>query len=331
MKIPVDDLSYEADGVRLVSPCLWLEIFLEYAEGPEILDFYQKARDALGDGLTHYDLGSGRRKRVSGRSETLVPTWCANPAYSPGKQYFILMSGAEEGATSSELVVEFWPRSRTAEPPARGAYPYSAVACAIPLDHPLVVENRLIDWIKGLEILSKGTFISGSCGIGLNFPINFPTIESSREATRHVASAIRRYPGLDVAARMIGVRFGLLKIDQLPGSAKPSRRTFLKRVNWLSFVNEKQVERLSAPSSLEAQLHQLDGIRVHGLSHGLLIEAGGTPKIGDSAQGDFVPVYQSVAHLLRPARLESIDGGHLSHVLDDQAAADWLGAFDTPQ
>ena len=56
--------------------------------------------------------------------------------------------------------------------------------------------------------------------------------------------------------------------------------------------------------------------------------AGESPQIGDSSQGDFVPVYQAVARLLRPIRLQSVTGGDLSCQLQDDGAADWLAAFD---
>jgi hypothetical protein len=263
----------------------------------------------------------------------LVPTWCGNPTYARGKQYFMLLGGAPEGTSDAQIKIAFWPRKPDTEPEPGDVYPYSSVACSIPLDHPLLVEDGVIDWLGELDIVANQAFISGSCGIAMNFSIDLPTMEQTNEARRRVAAAIQRYPGLDVPGYGIGIKNRLLRIEAQTGGDAPryARRTFVKRVNWLTFLNRDQVALLDEQNQFSSRIANLPDVMVRELKHGIAIRAGERPSIGDTAKGDWVSVYQSVGALVRPVRVESVTGSTLVYALEQDGVARWLGAFDTPQ
>ncbi|NLA20621.1 hypothetical protein GPU89_33155 [Burkholderia cepacia] len=91
------NLGFESADVALISPCLLFEWAMEFDEGTEIFDFYRRAREALGDRLTHYNTGDGRWKPINKRAESLVKTWCENPVPFPKKFYCLMENGADAG------------------------------------------------------------------------------------------------------------------------------------------------------------------------------------------------------------------------------------------
>ena len=319
--------AFEAEGTKLISPCLMFEVFVYFAEGPEVLDFYQRVREALGNLLTHYDTGSGRSSKITARSETLMPTWCNNPTPWPKKQYCLLMGGAaaDIGATAASMRIDF--NCRASHPTI---FPRTSLYCTIPLDHPLAQKDAFADWVTQLKVFKDGYFISGSCGLGLNFPYNFPSHELHIETINRVSSLLLRYPGLDVQSIMLGIGLTLMQRDQefIDRHQKNKGRPYLKRVNWLTFLNEDQIDLLGGMPALKEQFLDVSEIKLRELAHGVCIQAGSSPELGSSADADYIPLYQKVAKAVRTVRLDTVKGGALPSEFRHNGVLDWLNAFD---
>ena len=76
---------------------------------------------------------------------------------------------------------------------------------------------------------------------------------------------------------------------------------------------------------MRARLVSNGSISVSDLEHGLVIQAGAAPQIGDVGHHDFVPDYRHVESALRPARIDEMDafGGQFR----EDRTNEWLNAF----
>ncbi|AKM02734.1 MULTISPECIES: type VI immunity family protein [Burkholderia cepacia complex] len=333
------NLGFEKADVALISPCLLFEWAMEFDEGPEILDFYRRAREALGDRLTHYNTGDGRWKPINKRSESLVATWCENPVPFPKKFYCLMENGADVGATASSLRIDFAHRPYVEPAPAelkqwrateRRSLPmHTMLNLTLPLDHPLVTGNRVADWLCEFDIVANRRFISGSCGFGLNFPINFPSPDLDSETRNRVAALMQRYPGFDVVSVMVGVGNKLRQRDPefTERHQAAMARPYLKRANWLTFLSENQVDWIGGLSGIEERIAGTS-VRLRQLEHGVCLQAAPEPQLGDASRDDYVIAYGPVAKLVRPVRLDTVDGGLLPWEFRQHGVQEWLDAFD---
>ncbi|GAB2909751.1 hypothetical protein GCM10027093_54830 [Paraburkholderia jirisanensis] len=335
-------LNYEDSGVTLISPCILFEWAIEFDDGAEILDFYRRAREALGERLTHYSTGEGGWKAFNKRAETLVPTWCENPTPFPKKFYCFLANGADAGATASSMRIDFAHRPYV-DPDAaalkqwrsidqRSLPSHTMLSMTLPLDHPIVESGDVVDWLSEFDIVARRRFISGSCGIGLNFPINFATSEVGAESRNRVAALLRRYPGLDIRSIMVGVGNKLRQRDPefADRHQAAKARPYLKRVNWLTFLSEDQVDWIGGVATIRDQLAGTEA-RIRAFAHGVCIQACPTPEIGDTSRDDYVDAYHPIAMLVRPVRIDAVSGGSLPSDFRAHGAQDWLDAFDRDQ
>jgi hypothetical protein len=317
--------STEYKGVPMISPCLTFEAFVWYAEGPEVLDFYQNARAVLGERLTHYDIESGWTA-ISKRSEALMPTWCGNPTPWPKKLYYYAMSSTNADAAAASMQIYF-----NARPSHPKIFPASSCFLTLPLDHPIVTENNFFEWVSKLQIFQSKYLISGSCGLGVKFPYNYHTDEETRLAIQSkVESLLSRFPGLDIQAWRLGLGHSMMKQDKdftAQHTSAPGRPS-LKRANWLTFLSDHQISHLGGLSVLRDQFQNTPEIRLYELGAGVCIQAGSYPQIGSREKNDLIPIYQKVGRVVQPVRLPSFNGSDLSGEFDDTGLLEWASAFD---
>jgi hypothetical protein len=314
------------DGIPTISPCLTFEAFIWYAEGPEVLDFYQNARALLGNRLTHYGTGSGDWSAITKRSETLVPTWCDNPTPWPKKQYFYRMTGADADATAASLRIDF-----NARPSHPKIFPASSCFLTLPLDHPTVTDNSFVEWACKLQLFQSKYFVSGSCGLGVKFPYNYHTDEETRLAIRSkVESLLSRFPGLNIEAWRLGLGHSIMRQDKDFTAQHPAApgRPSLIRANWLTFLSEHQISHLGGLDALRDKFQSTPEIRLYELGASVCIQAGPYPQIGSRERDDLIPIYQKVGHVVQPVRLPSFNGSDLSGEFDDTGLLEWTSAFD---
>lgn len=311
------------------------------AQGPEVLDFYKKSRAALGGQLRFVSTGSGRWAKITARTDPMVETWCSSPVPYPKKCYFCEMQGANEGVTAAALRIGFVsrpPREPTAALLARWRDPdfhpnlrYSTFSVSFAPELVLAAPERFVEWLATLDVL-RGPFISGTAGYGIDLTLNPPTSAAGTTARERAAALLLRYPGLDIDERWLGVGTALLQREQdymdFMQAAVP--RPYVKRVGWLTLLGAGQVAFLGGKQALQRQWADYPAIRCIDLPHGLLIQAGPAPQLGDAASGHYPTEYGAVARAIRKVRLPSIRPASLSASLGDAGAASWLNAFDDP-
>lgn len=77
----------------------------------------------------------------------------------------------------------------------------------------------------------------------------------------------------------------------------------IKGVNWLTLLSPPFVEELGGKAALREKLSE--GVILHDLSTGLMIQAGPEPGLGDVNAGERLPLYREVHRALTPVRNSS--------------------------
>lgn len=335
------ELNFDAEDTPLIRPCLHFEAYIAWAEGPEILDFYQKARAELGPLLTHTDAGSRRLIPITPRNETLVPTWCSNPVAAPKKMYHCHMQATNQGVSEASLDIDFAMRRYEQPTPSQvelawrnpASAPWlrnSSVRVSFPIDHPLTSPDLFVDWLRGLDIFNQAYTVSATAGFSINAELANPP-SSAFESVRDRASAmLLRFPGLDTSSSALGVGVDLFQrcFEYMDFMGKPVGRPFIKRANWLTFLTEDQVSYIGGIDSLRDRLSILPSIVLHTLGRGFLIQAGPAPRLGDVVEDDFPAEYCVVADTLRRLRLPRLKAHSWNSEFREDGCQRWLSMFE---
>lgn len=333
----VDALTWVEGGVTLVCPSLRLEIAVPWAEGPEVLDFHQRSREALGDLLRFVDTGSGKLRPVTAKTEEQIRAACEQPVPYPKKQYFWIQRSVAQGVTPAELYVDFV--MRTDQSPTQqmferwrkpDAYPnlrYSTLAVAFPLDHPLAQPERFLAWVSELDVVRHRRFLCATAGYCLLRAINAPTFESGQRAGNHAGAMLLRHPGLDVA-RWVHAALAVHDVDYVERMRQPVAKPLIRRANWLNFLSVEQVALLGGMDALQSRFDGMPTIRLAEFAHGLLIRAGNAPQLGDAAAGLFPKEYCEVAKALAPLRVPKIKFSALGQAFDRDGEALWFRVLE---
>jgi hypothetical protein len=128
-------------------------------------------------------------------------------------------------------------------------------------------------------------------------------------------------------------RFRGLELD-VPGVHEPwlSSRDRLKGVNWLTVIDAEWVEELGGVGSLAARLGPAIALRPFtGGKGGYVLQAGVSPRFGDAALQEGLPLYGRVARALAPIRMKSpefmwVQGRPAGFNIDE--ARRWINRFD---
>jgi hypothetical protein len=330
MKLPIDPktLTDTSDDQTIIAPCLSFTLWFYRTDLPVLLDFYERSVEALGPQLTHYIAESMKYPaKITSRSRTMVPTWLKKPAEF--KYYNVEFRGAAEINPASLKVVFTHLRRLTSEQEARfkrempelareGAFNefrYTVFRVTFPLDHSLAEPERFSRWVLDFEAVKRGEFTTGGCDIALN--------DDGSRLGGDIPSKVRglctRHPGLDWFYSSLGrylQRYEPERAEVIP---------LVKRAGWITLVSEKAVTFLGGEEKVSASVSGDPSIRVYRLGHGLALQAGEAPQLGDITRGEIPGAYRTIAKALRPVRLERV--GTLAGYNKDWVK-EWLETFD---
>lgn len=315
------ELTLALDATTALVPCVSFTLYLEHTDGEGFLDFYERSRAAAGPLLTHYIAESmKRRAKINARAESMVPTWVKNPAEEKG--YYIQFSGCGEGAgvtaASLELRISFWPppteasrargRSNWRTLYAQGADLFwpgmSTLRVTLPLDHALAQDPAaLAQWVLEFSSVKRGTFLSGTCGVAVNYYEGASSPEIRGPMLQRLAAVCRRYPGTEWNIPQRSVH-RLLRWDVAADDRVPQ----IPRASWLTLLGPGCVARLGGQDALAAAVSAHPALRLHVAGGGAVVQAGDAPSFGDPAGRDRLSAYRAAASVLRPLRMPVIVG-----------------------
>ncbi len=330
-----DDFTLVIDGKTAIEPCLQFECHTWFDDG--VGAFYERARAALGDAITHYQTDSMKRTRpLDARAETIVPTWVERMRF--GKRYWARFTGCgtDQGISAAMIELFFYstpPFCKSEEAAAERRANLAklnkdsgfvltpfvmTLRATFPIDHSLADPRKALEWFLDMPAVSTHPFLVGHAGYALN--IDHGRLQQDAMMER-LGSLVLRYPGLDYY-NPGGRHERVLRYDAEKNEFLP----IVQRADWLTLVADPTLERLGGADAVRKQLGDDGAVTVHELPHGVAIQAGDAPQLGDVAAREFLPLYRRVAGALRPVRLESVQG--MSSKFDDDDAQDWLNAFD---
>jgi hypothetical protein len=106
-------------------------------------------------------------------------------------------------------------------------------------------------------------------------------------AIRSAYPLAMRFQGIDIDYRLCQAEF-----------------EHLKTVNWITIVGDELVARIHGRAAVRARAAQ-SGVQVHETAHGIVLQAGDRPALGDINRGELLPAYRAayrcVAGLFAPA------------------------------
>jgi hypothetical protein len=97
----------------------------------------------------------------------------------------------------------------------------------------------------------------------------------------------------------------------------------VKRTAWLTFVNEVAIQFLGGVDKVRADLSDEPKIVLHPVAHGLGLQAGPAPELGDLSRHELIPLQRRVARTLRPVRLRSAPLAYR-----EEFVRHWFNMFD---
>ena len=295
MREKVDDFFEDKCDLRLCLDICWY-IYDDLHQNREgVLDFYEKSMALIGDKVTWVvsDI-EGRFKKARKGTLDILPYWVAESEQHDIAEMLILHCDPVKESHSDhafwmELVEE-----------ANGF-----IRLMLPLEYLLDGADKLVSLCQSLG--DKLVFRNGHAGYGVNMYPGYPaSFENSK-----IYALSRRFHGID---------FG----D--PFSVDRFTENHIKCVNWLTFVGDPLLQRLGGRQTLKQRAEE--GIIIHDLPHGVIVQAGPEPGFGDVNHNDMLPYYHAAGRLLKELRASSDEYQRWDGVGGGSNTDAWLSRFD---
>jgi hypothetical protein len=313
-------------GELVAAPCLSFAVYLDETDAGQVIGFFERAYETLRPNLTHYIAEQMRAPaKITARAEGMVGAWLKRPKI--GHEYRIQFWGGQTldiSPWSIQVVLNYvkydpallaklpaslerWEKST---PDGQPELPYTVLRVTVPVDAELAKPGTWIPWVLGFDVLREGRFMFAEAAYSLS-------IRDESGARNFERAACSRLPGLDWFYPKHGA---FLK------RSEPSLNAVLyqvKRVAWMTFVSEIAVKVLGGADKIAAALADEPRIILHPVAHGLGIQAGPAPALGDLSRNEMLPLQQRVAGVLRPVRLKGIP-----LAFEEAFVRHWFNMFD---
>ncbi|HXK39450.1 MAG TPA: type VI immunity family protein [Candidatus Paceibacterota bacterium] len=292
---------FQKDGVDYLKLCVDITLYFvgppsAHAEG--ILDFYAQALKILKPEIVQYETGNmSKPKKIKADTFDMLPLWISNPKAKQDMMQLRLdnSTGPDSAADRAFQFIYF-------EDDGAGA-----VRLVLPASSVEKSATSLADLARNLP--RKLKFSSGLGGYSLNWNKNG---DFDYDAKNDIYPISRRHPGIDV--------------PDLDGDL-PSITKGIKCINWLTFLDDVYVKRLGGLEGVRKALDEQ--VVCEPLSHGIVIQAGPRPEMGDVNQRLTLPLYHSVGKAVAKVRAKEHFPFIPSAKNPEDATDKWLARFDS--
>jgi len=255
------------------------------------LDFYHKALEILKPELRYVLVdGNGRYKKITPKTYEMLPYWASDDCPTRLAMGVHLDAGdtPESRSDHSFYFKEGW-----------GGCLRMIVPVEFILDNPKGFVELAVKMCQRLR------FETGQAGFSLHLH------EDYHSHGRHIRTISQRFLGLDIGN---------------PSSWSDALIQGIKTVGWLTLVGDRLLEKIGGRDGLRERL--LTDIPVHDLDHGVIIQAGPKPTLGDVNAGEDISYYRRVSRVLEPIRVPPEALGRLSNVGGRNNTRRWMARFD---
>jgi hypothetical protein len=268
---PFDDTGWKS--VLCADIVVYFEGFGESlkSNAPGILDFYDHAMALVKDDMKWVLInGEGRFRKVTRKIFDLIPFWLSPEAREPGIRGIDLQGGLDRNGRIDKGF-SFYHSTR------------SHLRLTLPVEYMLEDLQRFVALAEAM--VGRLRFATGNGGYSVNMYLG--GIDNDREEGGHIHMLSHGFDGLDLG---------------VPWDSAYYAKHGLRTINWLTFVGDGVIERMSGRDAVKAALPQ--GIPVTDLDHGLMIQAGPRPILGDVNRQEDLGDYYRVGRALRPLALQ---------------------------
>ena len=268
-----DDLNLTSEGLKLVTLTFGINLYTGES-------FYNVPKAVLGaldlfvarcpaDTLRYYATETMRvHKPITARAMGMIPTWLKPGA--PKKEYFALeLKAGVAYQDAPEFKFEVWAVEKSPQA--------NLVSLAFPASWGKEKPDEMLDVVRQLSDLFP--FSSGLAGYAFEC-----SRYAKEESQTHAWRMSMVHPGIDIV--------------RVPVDAKAAGTDAVKGIGWLTLLGKALVAQIGTVETLRRKLGpDIDVIETR---HGVIIQAGPNPMIGDVNRGETLPLYRRVYGVLAP-------------------------------
>ena len=255
------------------------------------LDFYNKAMEILKPELRYVLIdGNGRYKKITAKTYEMLPYWASED--SPTRITMgVHMDGGDTPESRSDHSFYF----------SEGGD--GCLRLMVPVEYMLDNPQGFVD--LAVQMCRRLKFETGQCGFSLHMHVDYDSYG------KHIRKISQRFLGVDIGTPMYWS--GKLIYG-------------LKSVNWLTLVGDRILAKIGGRDGLREKL--LSDLPVHDLDHGVIIQAGPKPTLGDINAGDNISYYRRFSRILEPIRVQPEVLGRLNDIGGRNNTRRWIARFD---
>jgi len=213
--------------------------------------------------------GEGKFRKITRKVFDMIPFWLSPEGREPGIRGINLQGGPDRNGRIDKGF-SFHHSTR------------SHLRLTLLVEYMLEDPQRFATLAK--TMVGRLKFATGNAGFSVNMYLG--GIGNDREEGSHIHMLSRRFDGLDLG---------------VPWDSAYYAKHGLRTINWLTFVGDGVLERMNGRDAVKAALpHDLP---VTNLDHGLMIQTGPRPMLGDVNRQEDLGAYYRVGCALRPLAL----------------------------
>lgn len=231
-----------------------------------ILDFYDRSMELVKGDMKWVQINAaGHFRKITKKVFDMIPFWVSPEGPDKGILGVDMQGGPEKNGRIDKGF-SFYHFDR------------SCLCLTLPVEYMLDDPQRFADLAKSMTSHLK--FVSGNAGFAVSM---YPDGGVDREEGSHIYMLSRRFDGLDLGAPRDSAFYAIHG---------------LRTINWLTFVGDGLAGRMNGRDGVKAALPQ--HIPFTDLDHGLMIQAGPKPILGDVNLQENMSDYYRVGRALKP-------------------------------
>jgi len=255
--------------------------------------FYARALELIRDDIRFYVVDGRRKfKKVTPEAFEMLPFWGSSDA-AERTVYGLTLQAGTKPDEASDTLFDFY---------SNGAYaPYVRLVLPASVGDEPDVAERVFDLVAPLRMTS------GSAGYAASKRHDF-------------YAANEGGPIYALSRRFRGVDFGT------PQAFSKYAEHGLKSVNWITLLGTDLAERSGGVARLMKEARH--GVTVRRLPHGVALQAGPRPLLGDVNHREPLTAYETVNALVARSRFPIESIGHHDGIGGEDNTRAWLARFD---
>lgn len=287
-----------AGGKQLICLCSYVVLYLDgtFKENAQaLLHFYESTLPLYKEDIRFFDVdGKNKPKKFKETALELMPFWASEECEDRGIFGMRLESGEDKEDVSDKGFIVY------------DGLETGFVKLFLPPEFLAQSPGAFLEQVR--SAVGDLKFLSGHAGYGTSIHGDYTT---STVGSR-VYHLSRRYTGVDLYRSYDAARFA---------------NTSLTNINWLTFVGGPLLDKVGGVSQLKRSLAEHKEVFIHEFKHGVMLQAGPGPSLGDTVRGETLASYHAVGRALKALRIPDSELDLTDDVGGRENTRAWLDRF----